>query len=99
MPDVQWFLLVAIAYTLGSVSTGYYLVTLRTGQDIRLLGSGSTRARKVSRTLGTLGFAAALVQDADKGAIAVGVATISELDKRGLIVVTVAVFAGHVWPV
>jgi aspartate aminotransferase-like enzyme len=56
MPDVQWFLLVAIAYTLGSVSTGYYLVKLLTGQDIRLLGSGSTGARKVSRTLGNLGL-------------------------------------------
>jgi glycerol-3-phosphate acyltransferase PlsY len=98
MPDVQWFLLVAIAYALGSVSTGYYLIKLRTGQDIRLLGSGSTGARNVSRTLGTLGFAATLVGDASKGAIAVGLATISGLDERGLIVVTVAVFAGHVWP-
>jgi len=98
MPDVQWFLLVAIAYALGSVSTGYYLIKLRTGQDIRLLGSGSTGARNVSRTLGTLGFVATLVGDASKGAIAVGLATISGLDERGLIVVTVAVFAGHVWP-
>jgi glycerol-3-phosphate acyltransferase PlsY len=99
MPDVQWFLLVAIAYTLGSVSTGYYLVKFRTGQDIRLLGSGSTGARNVGRTLGTLGFAATLAGDAAKGALAVGAATIYGLDERGLIVVTVAVFAGHVWPV
>jgi acyl phosphate:glycerol-3-phosphate acyltransferase len=99
MPDVQWFLLVAIAYALGSVSTGYYLVKFRTGQDIRLLGSGSTGARNVSRTLGTLGFTATLVGDAAKGAIAVGLAAVAGLDERGLIVVTVAVFAGHVWPV
>jgi glycerol-3-phosphate acyltransferase PlsY len=64
MPDVQWFLLVAIAYTLGSVSTGYYLVKFRAGQDIRLLRSGSTGARNVGRTLE---FAATMAGDAAKG--------------------------------
>ena len=40
MPGVQGFLLIVGAYALGSLSTGYYLVKLRTGQDVRLLGSG-----------------------------------------------------------
>jgi len=51
----SWIL--PLAYALGCVSTGYYLVWWRTGKDVRTLGSGATGARNVARTLGSYGFA------------------------------------------
>ena len=99
MPDVQVLLLVAGAYALGSLSTGYYLVKLRTGQDVRLLGSGSTGARNVGRALGAPAFVATLAGDTAKGIIAVGVAVIAGVGDWGLMLVAIAVSAGHVWPV
>ena len=99
MPGVQGFLLIVGAYALGSLSTGYYLVKLRTGQDVRLLGSGSTGARNVGRALGAPGFVATLAGDTAKGTIAVGVAVIAGVGDWGSILVAIAVFAGHVWPV
>ena len=44
------------AYLLGCFTTGYYLVRMRTGQDIRELGSGSVGAKNVGRILGWRGF-------------------------------------------
>jgi glycerol-3-phosphate acyltransferase PlsY len=99
VPDPQGFLLVAAAYALGCVTTGYYLVRFRTGQDVRTLGSGATGARNVGRVLGPSAFAATLAGDAAKGAVAVGAAALYGLGEMGLMFVTVAVFAGHVWPV
>jgi len=99
MPDVQGLLLVVVAYALGSMSTGYYLVKLRTGQDVRLLGSGSTGARNVGRSLGAPAFVATLAGDAAKGAVAVGAAMIAGVGDWGLILVAIAVSAGHAWPI
>ena len=59
------------AYGLGCLTTGYYLVRLRTGQDIRGLGSGSVGARNVGRILGKSGFFITLAGDSGKGALAV----------------------------
>jgi glycerol-3-phosphate acyltransferase PlsY len=81
------------------MSTGYYLVKLRTGQDVRLLGSGSTGARNVGRSLGPPAFVATLAGDAAKGAVAVGAAALAGFSQLGLAVVVIAVFSGHVWPV
>jgi glycerol-3-phosphate acyltransferase PlsY len=91
--------LVLAAYALGSVSTGYYLVRLRTGQDIRRLGSGSAGSRNVARTLGLGASAATLASDAAKGAIAVGAALLLGLDDWAVLLVIAAIVAGQVWPV
>ena len=87
------------AYALGSVSTGYYLVRLRTGQDIRRLGSGSAGSRNVARTLGLGASVATLASDAAKGAIAVGAALLLGLDDWAVLLVIAAIVAGQVWPV
>lgn len=44
--------IIAGAYLLGSIPTGYWLVRAKTGQDIRTIGSGSTGATNVKRALG-----------------------------------------------
>ena len=43
---------ILMAYLIGSIPTGYILVKLVKGIDIRTIGSGSTGATNVKRVLG-----------------------------------------------
>jgi glycerol-3-phosphate acyltransferase PlsY len=64
-------LLVITAYLLGSIPTGYLAGRYLQGIDIREVGSGSTGATNVLRTLGKKAGAAVLAIDLLKGALAV----------------------------
>ena len=86
------------AYLLGCFTTGYYLVRLRLGQDIRELGSRSVGARNVGRQLGWQGFLLTVLGDSGKGALAVWAARHFTTDDRLVLVAMVAVVVGHVWP-
>ena len=68
----MWFpyLLLAIAYLLGSFPTGY-LVGRIAGIDIREHGSGSTGATNVWRNVGKVAGISVFVTDFAKGAIAI----------------------------
>ena len=68
----MWFpyLLLAIAYLLGSFPTGY-LVGKIAGIDIREHGSGSTGATNVWRNVGKLAGISVFITDFAKGAIAI----------------------------
>ena len=90
---------VSIAYLLGCVQTGYYLVRSSTGQDLRRMGSGGTGARNAGRVLGRKGFVLTLLGDAGKGALAMAVATWLNASPWASAAALVAVVAGHVWPV
>lgn len=92
-------LVLFISYLLGCFSTGYYLARLRTGQDIRAVGSGSTGGSNVGRLLGRTGFALTMAGDAVKGALAVGLGHYAGLAPWLLAAVTLAVVAGHIFPV
>ena len=92
-------IVVLAGYGLGTINTGYYLVRLRTGRDIRRVGSGSTGSSNVSRTLGTLGFLITFTGDTAKGAIATAAALLLGLGSWGVALVMIAVVAGHIWPV
>ncbi|WP_193198289.1 glycerol-3-phosphate 1-O-acyltransferase PlsY [Nostoc sp. MG11] len=63
--------IVVIAYLLGSFPTGYIAVKQLKGIDIREVGSGSTGATNVLRTLGKGPGAFVLVLDSLKGALAI----------------------------
>lgn len=63
--------IVVIAYLLGSFPTGYIAVKQLKGIDIRQIGSGSTGATNVLRTLGKGAGAFVLVLDALKGVLAI----------------------------
>ncbi|MEA5604080.1 glycerol-3-phosphate 1-O-acyltransferase PlsY [Nostoc sp. UHCC 0252] len=63
--------IVVIAYLLGSFPTGYIAVKQLKGIDIREVGSGSTGATNVLRTLGKGPGAFVLVLDALKGVLAI----------------------------
>ncbi|MEO1427486.1 MAG: glycerol-3-phosphate 1-O-acyltransferase PlsY [Cyanobacteria bacterium J06633_8] len=59
------------AYLLGSIPTGYILVKLLKGIDIREVGSGSTGATNVLRTLGKVPGAFVLLVDSLKGVLSI----------------------------
>lgn len=59
---------VAVAgFLLGSVPMGYLMVRVRSGGDVRAVGSGNIGATNVSRALGTAAGVVTLVLDACKG--------------------------------
>jgi glycerol-3-phosphate acyltransferase PlsY len=86
------------AYTLGCFATGYYLVRMRTGQDIRELGSGSVGAKNVGRILGWWAFLTVVIGDVCKGIFAVWVAQHFTKDERIVALAMAAVVIGHIWP-
>jgi glycerol-3-phosphate acyltransferase PlsY len=92
-------LAIIIAYSLGSLVTGYYLTRWVCGEDIRLHGSGVTGATNVGRLLGKRGFFLTLFGDFIKGALAVSVARWMAVDGGWLTVIVLIVVAGHSWPV
>ena len=93
------WLVVPAAYLLGGVSPGYWLVRLRTGEDVRTVGSGTTGATNTARVLGGGGFVLVLALDALKGAVAALAARWAGLDGGWEFAAALAVVAGHVWPV
>ncbi len=86
------------SYLLGGINSGYYLVRVCTGRDIREIGSGTAGSSNTFRIIGARGFALSVAGDAAKGAIAVLLALYLELDPWGVTLVMIAVVAGHIWP-
>src|SRR4051794_37968242 len=98
IPVSHAFFIALGSYGLGCVSTGYYLVRMRSGCDVRERHSGNTGARNVGRVLGMGGFLVTLLGDIAKGACAVGLVWRFTGETRLAAVAMVAVVAGHVWP-
>lgn len=71
----EFALVIAVSYLIGSIPTGYIIVKLFTGQDIRTIGSGSTGATNVKRVMGKKWFFIVMLLDALKGALPVVLAT------------------------
>lgn len=91
--------LIIVCYALGCLNAGYYVVRWRTGADIRTLGTGTAGARNVGRQLGKSGFAVTLLLDLMKGVVSVALARWLVPGSGLEIVATLAVVAGHIWPV
>lgn len=95
----QFALVIAASYLIGSIPTGYIIVKLFTGQDIRTIGSGSTGATNVKRVMGKKWFFIVMLLDALKGAIPVVVTALfaTALKEFGVLPVVAAVCAilGH----
>lgn len=92
-------LTIILSYVIGSIPTGYIVVKLFTGQDIRKVGSGSTGATNVKRVMGKKWFFVVMLLDAFKGALPVILAYLFTTAFRsiGLLPVLAAIFAiiGH----
>lgn len=96
---IELLIAIAGAYLIGSIPTGYIVVKLFTGQDIRTVGSGSTGATNVKRVMGKKWFFIVMLLDAFKGALPVVLAKIfaTAFASIGLIPVLCAIAAilGH----
>src|ERR1700683_3977191 len=90
----------AIAYVLGAIPFGYLLVKWTTGRDVRATGSGNIGATNVMRTTGRAAGIATLLLDIGKGYLAVWIAgRLSDQNVTAMCVATLAVMAGHAYPV
>lgn len=86
------------AYLIGSIPTGYIVVKLARGEDIRKIGSGSTGATNVKRVMGKKWFFIVLLLDAIKGMAPVFIASFLPIeDKLSLapVIASVMVILGH----
>jgi len=91
-----------LAYLLGSIPFGYLIVKLKSGSDIRQVGSGGTGATNVSRKAGKGAGVVTLVLDALKGTLAVLAARwLTGESGTSWVVAGAAVLAvvGHCFPV
>ena len=97
------FLLLIVAYLLGSVPFGYLVVRAKEGVDVRESGSGATGATNVTRRAGKGAGVLTLLLDAAKGAGAVLLARKFLTDDFGVnawvAAACVAAILGHVFPV
>ena len=99
MSLIRQLLVVLIAYALGCIAVGYYLVRWRMGEDLRTVGSGATGGRNAKRVLGTSGAIATGVGDILKGVIAMLIALWFKVEPWAIASVMVAVLLGHIFPI
>jgi len=92
-------LIVILSYLIGCFSTGYYLVRLRLGEDIRELGTRSAGGRNVARFLGPGGFLITGAGDTIKATLATWLAMSFGENQWVMLGAIVAVVLGHIWPV
>jgi acyl phosphate:glycerol-3-phosphate acyltransferase len=96
-------LVVVAAYLIGSIPSGYLIVSATQGKDVRETGSGGTGATNVTRSAGKAAGVATLVLDALKGFVAVEIArTVASSDATvnwSVALASVAVVVGHCFPV
>ena len=94
----QIALVLAASYLIGSIPTGYIIVKLFTGQDIRTVGSGSTGATNVKRDMGKKWFFVVMLLDALKGALPVVLTALFGADFAGgllPVLAAICVILGH----
>ena len=97
--SVPSWVLVAVAYLVGSIPFSF-LVARRWGiDDVRSVGSGNVGATNVMRSAGRVPGSIAFLLDASKGTIAVLVALRLDADAATQALVAVAAVIGHMFPV
>jgi acyl phosphate:glycerol-3-phosphate acyltransferase len=93
-------LALVVAYLVGGIPFGYLLVRLKSGQDVRSMGSGNIGATNVLRTSGRWVAVATLVLDIGKGFFAVWLAArLTDDSVTWTSLAALAVMAGHAYPV
>jgi glycerol-3-phosphate acyltransferase PlsY len=97
--DAFWWVPL-LAYLLGSIPFGYFVVRIASGGDIRAQGSGNIGATNVTRVAGAGSGVLTLLLDAGKGYLAVMLArAITGGNMRWMVVAALAALAGHMFPV
>ena len=100
------FLLIVIAYLIGSVPTAVWVSKLFFGIDIREYGSGNSGATNTFRVLGSRWGVVVMVSDVLKGVLATSLYILlpyymtSELDRTNFMVgLGLAAVLGHIFPI
>ncbi len=93
------WLLVPLAYLLGSIPFGYLIVKERTGVDVRSVGSGNVGATNVLRVAGKVPALGVLTMDMAKGCFPVLVGRVMGASPEILAGIAFAAVMGHVFPV
>ena len=88
----------AIAYLLGSISTGLLVAKIHHGPNLREVGSKNTGASNVLRTMGLKSGLITFVGDCGKAALACGIGYWT-LGQYGAMLAGLMVILGHNWPV
>ncbi|MDR0649473.1 MAG: glycerol-3-phosphate 1-O-acyltransferase PlsY [Synergistaceae bacterium] len=97
VPALAWLLL---GYLMGSCPTGFILVKLMRGEDIRNFGSGNIGATNVGRVLGKRWAVLTAVIDMLKGGVAVLMAMLAGQGSPALLsMIGIAGVLGHDYPV
>ncbi len=85
-----------LAYLIGGVPSGYLLVLISSGKDIRTMGSGNIGATNVHRSVGHKAGLIVLLADILKGLFAVWLAAmLSHFDSVSVALAAIAVMLGH----
>jgi glycerol-3-phosphate acyltransferase PlsY len=93
-------ILLLLAYLIGGIPFGYLMVRLKTGKDVRSLGSGNIGATNVLRTTGRAAGIVTLLLDVAKGYLAVFLmARFTDQHPLWCALAGVAVVMGHAFPV
>ncbi len=99
LASLTW-LIPVIAYLLGSIPFGLLIVKIRSGRDIRSVGSGNIGAANVARNVGVLAGVLTLLLDASKGYFAVRIAERwTNGNGRWMIAAALAAVIGHIFSV
>ncbi|HXQ26952.1 MAG TPA: glycerol-3-phosphate 1-O-acyltransferase PlsY [Candidatus Acidoferrales bacterium] len=94
------WLILAVAYLLGSIPFGLLIVKAQGGPDVRTTGSGNIGAANVARSAGAIAGVLTLLFDVGKGYLAVWIAgRWTGGSVRWMMAAAVAAVVGHVFPV
>lgn len=89
---------IMLAYILGSICFGYYLIHFCTGKDIRELGTGNAGARNAGIVLGSWALFVTLALDLSKGIAAVLIPRCAGFNEVIVGSCAVMVVVGHIFP-
>jgi len=96
---LRYVVMVAFGYLMGSIPTGYLVVKLVKGTDVRQYGSGRSGGTNVWRAAGPLPAILTTVGDFAKGMLAVFIGRAILGDSIGEVLIGVAAIVGHNWSV
>ncbi len=96
---LQYVLIAAVAYCVGSISFGIILSKVFKGPDLHTVGSGSTGASNVLRTMGVKMGLLTLVGDFSKALLVCLISGWITHDPWAVRIAGLACIIGHNWPV
>ncbi len=92
-------LILLIGYLIGSIPTGYLAGRWLAGIDLRQIGSGSTGATNVLRTVGKIPALLVFLIDVGKGIAPIFIATLFLVSDWWKVAAGLTALIGHIWPV